>query len=118
MAAVCSPRTSQAAGEEENTHPLHQHQLSLPHHGLVCPGSLLSEDCDELLQPPLLDVRRDIVLQPVEGSGLLWAGEGTTSAQPSTTSPSTTSPQPSQLGCPSGPSSAQLFLVSWNAFMC
>lgn len=48
-----------------HTHPLHQHQLVLAHHRLVRPRSLFSEDSNELLQPPLFDIRRHVVLQPV-----------------------------------------------------
>lgn len=48
-----------------DTHPLHQHQLVLAHHRLIRPRSLFSEDSNELLQPPLFDIRRHVVLQPV-----------------------------------------------------
>lgn len=75
--AVYSLRPSQPGKRREvqlcsrHAHPLHQHQLRLAHHRLVCSCSLLSKDSNELLQPPLFYVCRHIVLQPVICPGFL-----------------------------------------------
>lgn len=59
----------------KHAHPLHQHQLGLAHHRLVCPCSLLSKDSDELLQSPPLHICRHIILQPVRRPSFLQATE-------------------------------------------
>lgn len=75
MTVVCSLVSCTTRGEKDNcfrhAHPFHQHQLGLAHHGLICSCSLLSEDSNELLQTPLLYIRRHVVLQPVIRPGFL-----------------------------------------------
>lgn len=76
MTAVYSLRASrttwgQKGSSYKHTHPLHQHQLGLAHHCLICPCSLLSKDSDELLQSPLFYICRHIILQPVIRPGFL-----------------------------------------------
>lgn len=74
VTAVQSLRASRKGGGQFHsrpTHPFHQHELGLSHQRCVGPRSLLPEGGNELLQPPLLHIRGDIVLQPVMRPGLL-----------------------------------------------